>query len=210
MSDPSVNRRAPLSHYLLAIAFGAIATIAISLVVAATNPDDFWLAASIGALCAAYPSFSLGARIFVTNHTVTRDPRGEDSVESAWIRQAATGAFIDVLLTTIVLSVVLMITRLDVDGLVGPACPDRIERGRRRSALPGDPPSRAEMKNNLAERRLERGWTQADLASALGVSRQTVISIERGRFDPSLPLAFQIAQTFSCRIEDVFTAVGAV
>jgi len=62
------------------------------------------------------------------------------------------------------------------------------------------------MKNNLAERRLTRRWTQADLAEALGVSRQTVISIERGRFDPSLPLAFLIAQTFDCRIEDVFIA----
>ena len=66
------------------------------------------------------------------------------------------------------------------------------------------------MRNNLAERRLERGWTQADLATALGVSRQTVISIERGRFDPSLPLAFQIAQTFGCQIEDVFSAEGEV
>ena len=65
------------------------------------------------------------------------------------------------------------------------------------------------MRNNLAERRLDRGWTQADLARALGVSRQTVISIERGRFDPSLPLAFLIAQAFSCRIEDVFTAEPA-
>ncbi len=62
------------------------------------------------------------------------------------------------------------------------------------------------MKNNLAERRLDLKWTQAELANALGVSRQTVISIERGRFDPSLPLAFLIAQTFGCRIEDVFTA----
>lgn len=62
------------------------------------------------------------------------------------------------------------------------------------------------MKNNLAERRLERKWTQADLATALGVSRQTVISIERGRFDPSLPLAFLIARTFDCSIEDVFAA----
>ena len=62
------------------------------------------------------------------------------------------------------------------------------------------------MKNSLAERRLDLKWTQADLARALGVSRQTVISIERGRFDPSLPLAFLIAQTFGCRIEDVFTA----
>jgi putative transcriptional regulator len=62
------------------------------------------------------------------------------------------------------------------------------------------------MKNNLAQRRLERDWTQADLAQSLGVSRQTVISIERGRFDPSLPLAFLIAKTFGCTIEDVFTA----
>ena len=60
------------------------------------------------------------------------------------------------------------------------------------------------MKNNVAERRLEREWTQADLAQALGVSRQTVISIERERFDPSLPLAFLIARTFGCSIEEVF------
>src|SRR6187551_2147928 len=118
MSGDKVKRTAPASHYLLAIAFGAIATIAVALVVAATNPDGFWLAAGIGALCAAYPSFSLGARIFVTDHTVTRDPHGEESVELAWIRQAAAGAFIDVLLSTIVLAVVLMIYRPDVDALV--------------------------------------------------------------------------------------------
>ncbi|WP_144661330.1 helix-turn-helix transcriptional regulator [Paenarthrobacter nicotinovorans] len=62
------------------------------------------------------------------------------------------------------------------------------------------------MKNNLAERRAGRNWTQADLAAALGVSRQTVISIEKEKFDPSLPLAFLIAQTFGCAIEDIFTA----
>jgi putative transcriptional regulator len=62
------------------------------------------------------------------------------------------------------------------------------------------------VKNNLAERRTERRWTQADLAAALGVSRQTVISIEREKFDPSLPLAFLIARTFDCAIEDIFTA----
>ncbi|MFJ6537934.1 helix-turn-helix transcriptional regulator [Paenarthrobacter sp. NPDC091711] len=62
------------------------------------------------------------------------------------------------------------------------------------------------MKNNLAERRAERHWTQADLAAVLGVSRQTVISIEREKFDPSLPLAFQIARTFDCSIEDIFIA----
>jgi putative transcriptional regulator len=61
------------------------------------------------------------------------------------------------------------------------------------------------VRNDLASRRAERGWSQAELASQLGVSRQTVISIERGRFDPSLPLAFSIAHVFGCRIEDVFT-----
>ncbi|WP_027502950.1 helix-turn-helix transcriptional regulator [Rhodococcus sp. UNC363MFTsu5.1] len=61
------------------------------------------------------------------------------------------------------------------------------------------------MRNDLASRRSERGWSQAELAARLGVSRQTVISIERGRFDPSLPLAFSIAEVFGCTIEDVFT-----
>lgn len=118
MTDHPVNRRAPASHYMFAIAFGAIATIAVSLIVAATNPDGFWLAAGIGALCAAYPAFSLGARIFVTSNTVTVDPRGDESVELTWLRQATAGAFLDVLLTTIVLAVVMMLYRLDVDALV--------------------------------------------------------------------------------------------
>jgi putative transcriptional regulator len=60
------------------------------------------------------------------------------------------------------------------------------------------------VRNRLPELRAERGWTQLDLASRLGVSRQTVISIEKGRFDPSLPLAFRIAAVFDGRIEDVF------
>lgn len=61
------------------------------------------------------------------------------------------------------------------------------------------------MESTLAELRRDRGWSQQRLADELGVSRQTVISIEKGRFDPSLPLAFRIAATFECRIEDVFT-----
>lgn len=61
------------------------------------------------------------------------------------------------------------------------------------------------MENRLQELRAERAWTQVELAERLGVSRQTIISIERGRFDPSLPLAFQIAGLFDRRIEDVFT-----
>ena len=60
------------------------------------------------------------------------------------------------------------------------------------------------MRNTLCELRTGRGWSQQHLADTLGVSRQTVISIEKGRFDPSLPLAFRIATTFECHIEDVF------
>ena len=64
------------------------------------------------------------------------------------------------------------------------------------------------MRNDLAQRRAERGWSQGRLAEELGVSRQTVISLEKGRFDPSLPLAFRIAALFGCRIEDVFAPDG--
>ncbi|MGO1256729.1 MULTISPECIES: helix-turn-helix transcriptional regulator [Microbacterium] len=61
------------------------------------------------------------------------------------------------------------------------------------------------MRNSLLARRRERSWSQQRLADELGVSRQTVISIERGRFDPSLPLAFRLAEVFECTIEDIFT-----
>lgn len=61
------------------------------------------------------------------------------------------------------------------------------------------------MHNTVRELRTERRWSQADLAAALGVSRQTVIAIEKGRYDPSLPLAFAIARTFERRIEEIFT-----
>lgn len=61
------------------------------------------------------------------------------------------------------------------------------------------------MKNRLAELRAERAWTQADLAQRIGVSRQTINAIERGKFDPSLPVAFRLARRFDLRIEDLFT-----
>ena len=64
------------------------------------------------------------------------------------------------------------------------------------------------MRNRLPELRADKGWTQAELAERLGVSRQTVISIERGRFDPSLPLAFQIADVFGQSIEQIFDPTG--
>ena len=60
------------------------------------------------------------------------------------------------------------------------------------------------MKNRLKVLRAERDWTQADLAAALAVSRQTVNAIEKEKFDPSLPLAFRVARLFNSRIEDIF------
>ncbi|ACO33975.1 MULTISPECIES: helix-turn-helix transcriptional regulator [Acidobacterium] len=60
------------------------------------------------------------------------------------------------------------------------------------------------MKNRLRDLRAERGWSQADLAQELGVSRQSVNAIETGRFDPSLPLAFKLARLFGEPIEKIF------
>ena len=60
------------------------------------------------------------------------------------------------------------------------------------------------MKNSLRERRIRARLTQADLAAALQVSRQTVISIENGRYLPSLPLAFRIARLFQVPLEELF------
>lgn len=61
------------------------------------------------------------------------------------------------------------------------------------------------MNNRLKVLRAERDWSQADLAQALGVSRQTVNALETGRYDPSLPLAFRIARVFGQPIESIFT-----
>ncbi len=60
------------------------------------------------------------------------------------------------------------------------------------------------MRNRLRERRAARRWSQADLADRLGVSRQTVNALENGRYDPSLPLAFKIAEVFGEPIESLF------
>lgn len=60
------------------------------------------------------------------------------------------------------------------------------------------------MKNRLKVLRAERDWSQQDLADRLGVSRQSVNAIEKGRYDPSLPLAFSISEVFGLTIEEIF------
>ena len=61
------------------------------------------------------------------------------------------------------------------------------------------------MKNRLKVLRAERDWSQSDLAGRLGVSRQSVNAIETGKYDPSLPLAFRIAELFELPIEAIFS-----
>lgn len=61
------------------------------------------------------------------------------------------------------------------------------------------------MKNRLKVLRAERDWSQADLAERLNVSRQTINAIETEKYDPSLPLAFRIAELFGKPIEEIFT-----
>ncbi len=60
------------------------------------------------------------------------------------------------------------------------------------------------MKNDVRELRTKRGLSQGDLARAVDVSRQTIISIEKGRYVPSLPLAFSLARYFDKTLEEVF------
>ena len=60
------------------------------------------------------------------------------------------------------------------------------------------------MENKLEELRIQKGWTQVELADKVGVSRQTIISLERGRYNPSILLAFRLAGQFGVKIEDLF------
>ena len=61
-----------------------------------------------------------------------------------------------------------------------------------------------DMKNRIRVLRAEKDWSQADLAEKVGVSRNSINAVENGKFDPSLPLAFRIADAFELKIEDVF------
>ena len=64
------------------------------------------------------------------------------------------------------------------------------------------------MKNRLRDLRSARGWSQAELGVRAGVSRQAIIAIETGRFDPSLPLAFTLARIFNLSIDEIFEPDG--
>jgi len=61
-----------------------------------------------------------------------------------------------------------------------------------------------DMKNRIRVLRAERNWTQADLAERIGVSRNAVNSIENGRFDPSLPMAYRFSDVFGLPVEEIF------
>ncbi len=61
------------------------------------------------------------------------------------------------------------------------------------------------MNNRLKALRAERHWTQADLADKADVSRQTINAIEKGKFDPSLPVAFRISKVLGMTIEEIFS-----
>jgi putative transcriptional regulator len=65
------------------------------------------------------------------------------------------------------------------------------------------------VRNRLKVLRAERGWTQQDLGERVGVSRQTILSIEAEKYDPSLPLAFRLAAVFDASIEDLFQPDGS-
>jgi putative transcriptional regulator len=60
------------------------------------------------------------------------------------------------------------------------------------------------MKNRVRDLRTARNWSQVELGARVGVSRQAIIAIETGRYDPSLPLAFKLAALFDVSIEDIF------
>ena len=60
------------------------------------------------------------------------------------------------------------------------------------------------MKNRIRSLRAEKGWSQAELAEKVSVSRNSINAVENGKFDPSLPLAFRIADAFELRVEEIF------
>ena len=64
------------------------------------------------------------------------------------------------------------------------------------------------MKNRVREKRIEQGWSQDALSEKVGVSRQTIISLENGKYNASLILAHKLAQVFNCLIEDLFIFEG--
>lgn len=68
--------------------------------------------------------------------------------------------------------------------------------------------SEGRMKNRLEQFRTQRGWTQQELADRVDVSRQTIISLESGRYNPSILLAFRLARLFETRIEEIFIYEG--
>lgn len=118
MQPPRQARRAPASYYILAVVFGVIATSIVAAVVGVTNQADFWLAFGIGALCAAYPAFALGHKLFVSRNTAVVDAHGEQSVEVQWMLRAGAEAFLDLLVVMTLGAALLLITRFELEATV--------------------------------------------------------------------------------------------
>ena len=118
VNPPRRARRAPVSFYILAVVFGVIATSVVAAIVGVTNRPDFWLAFGIGALCAAYPAFALGHKLFVSRNTVVVDARGEQSVEMQWMLRAGAEAFLDLLVAMTLGAAVLLITGFEFEATV--------------------------------------------------------------------------------------------
>ncbi|GAA1975598.1 hypothetical protein [Microbacterium pumilum] len=115
---PRQVRRAPASYYILAVVFGVIATSIVAAIVGVTNQPDFWLAFGIGALCAAYPAFALGHKLFVSRNTIVVDAHGEQSVEVQWMLRAGAETFLDLLVAMTLGAAVLLITRFELQAAV--------------------------------------------------------------------------------------------
>lgn len=104
----------PKTQYVLAAVAAVLLTTALSVLVGWLNSPDFATAALITALCTAYPCAALAWKAFITEHTLTVDAHGQDSIEVVWMQRAAAGTCLDVLVATLVAAVVLWATDIMV------------------------------------------------------------------------------------------------
>ncbi|WP_127126862.1 hypothetical protein [Georgenia sp. SYP-B2076] len=115
-STAGTKKKAPFSAYVLAAGFGLVLATGLGALAGTFRPEQFWLVGGVFALCTFAPMAALGWLLFVSRHTVEREPHAEQSVERSWLERAQSGAFLDVLIATGVGLTTLAITDLDVSG----------------------------------------------------------------------------------------------